>query len=99
MHCTALQLRGITLGRHRVRSPMTANQLRSVWRRKFIHTTDSKHNPPVSGNVLDRQFKKALLNQAWVSDITYMRTRSRWLYLAAVLDLHSRKTSGLGDGP
>ena len=94
--CTALQLRGITIGRHRVRSLMRLHKLRSVWRRKFIHTTDSKHTMAVSNNVLDRQFARALPNQAWVSDITYIRTRSGWLYLAAVLDLHSRKTSGLG---
>ena len=54
---------------------------------------------PISGNVLDRQFARALPNQAWVSDITYIRTRSGWLYLAAVLDMHSHKTSGLGHGP
>ena len=49
---------------------------------------------PVSPNVLARQFETPLPNQAWVSDITYIRTRSGWLYLAAVLDLHSRKIVG-----
>ena len=68
--CTALQLRGITIGRHRVRSLMRLHKLRSVWRRKFIRTTDSKHTMAVSNNVLDRQFARALPNQAWVSDIT-----------------------------
>ena len=97
--CTALQLRGITIGRHRVRSLMRAHKLRSVWRGKFIHTTDSKHTMPVSSNVLDRQFARALPNQAWVSDITYIRTRSGWLYLAAVLDLHSRKIVGWAMAP
>ena len=96
---TALHARGITLGRHRVRSLMRANQMRSVWRRKFIHTTDSKHAMPVSSNVLDRRFARALPNQAWVSDITYIRTRSGWLYLAAVLDLHSRKIVGWAMAP
>ena len=97
--CTALQSRGITIGRHRVRSLMRANQLRSVWRRKFIHTTDSKHTMPVAANVLNREFARALPNQAWVSDITYIRTRSGWLYLAAVLDLHSRKIVGWALAP
>jgi putative transposase len=92
--CTALHARGITIGRHRVRSLMRANQLRSVWRRKFIHTTDSKHTMPVAANVLNREFARALPNQAWVSDITYIRTNSGWLYLAVVLDLHSRKIVG-----
>ena len=96
---TALHMSGVTMGRHRVRSLMRANGLRPVWRRKFLHTTDSKHTMPVSPNVLARQFDKALPNQAWVSDITYIRTRSGWLYLAAVLDLHSRKIVGWAMAP
>ena len=44
--------------------------------------------------VLNRQFAQALRNQIWVCDITYIRTRRIWLYLAAVLDLHSRKIVG-----
>ena len=96
---TALHMSGVTMGRHRVRSLMRANGLRPVWRRKFLHTTDSKHAMPVSPNVLARQFDKALPNQAWVSDITYIRTRSGWLYLAAVLDLHSRKIVGWAMAP
>jgi len=55
---------------------MRARGLRSVWRRKFVHTTDSWHTMPVSPNVLTRQFEKSLPNQTWVSDITYLRTRS-----------------------
>ncbi|KVW99766.1 integrase [Thiobacillus denitrificans] len=96
---TALHMSGVTMGRHRVRSLMQANGLRPVWKRKFVHTTDSKHTMPVSPNVLARQFDKALPNQAWVSDITYIRTRSGWLYLAAVLDLHSRKIVGWAMAP
>ena len=96
---TALKSRGVPMGRHKVRSLMRANGLRSVWRRKFVHTTDSKHTMPVSPNVLARQFETPLPNQAWVSDITYLRTRSGWLYLAAVLDLHSRKIVGWAMAP
>jgi transposase InsO family protein len=91
---TAMAERGLTIGRHRVRTLMRLNGLRPVWRRKFVHTTDSKHGLAVSPNVLDRQFEQTLPNQAWVADITYIRTRSGWLYLAAVLDLHSRKIVG-----
>ena len=64
-----------------------------------MHTTDSKHTMPVSPNVLARQFENPLPNQAWVCDITYIRTRSGWLYLAAVLDLHSRKIVGWAMAP
>ena len=89
--CTALHMSGVMMGRYRICSLMRANGLRPVWRRKFVHTTDSKHTLPVSPNVLARQFDKALPNLAWASDVTYIRTRSGWLFLAAVLDLHSGK--------
>ena len=73
---------------------MRKHALKPVWKRKFTHTTDSRHGLPVFGNVLDRRFKADRPNWAWVSDITYIRTRSGWLYLAAVLDLHSTKLVG-----
>ena len=82
------------MSRHRVRTLMRLNGLRPVWRRKFVHTTDSKHTMAVSANVLNRQFEQALPNEVWVCDITYIRTNSGWLHLAAVLDLHSRKIVG-----
>ena len=91
--------RGLAIGRHRVRTLMRLNGLRPVWGAKFIHTTHSKHTMAVSPNVLNRQFEQALPNQAWVADITYIRTRSGWLYLAAVLDLHSRKIVGWAMAP
>jgi transposase InsO family protein len=95
----AMAERGHPMGRHRVRTLMKLNGLRPVWRRKFVHTTDSKHGLAVSPNVLDRQFKQALPNRVWVCDITYIRTKSGWLYLAAVLDLHSRKIVGWAMSP
>lgn len=95
----ALNGLGIRIGRYRVRRLMRAHQLKPVWKRKFVHTTDSKHNLPVFDNVLDRRFKPTTANQAWVSDITYIRTGSGWLYLAAVLDLYSRKVVGWAMAP
>ena len=91
---TAMAKRGLPMGRHRVRTLMRQSGLRPVWRRKFVHTTDSKHTMAVSPNVLNRQFEQAVANLVWVCDITYIRTRSGWLYLAAVLDLHSRRIVG-----
>jgi transposase InsO family protein len=64
-----------------------------------MHTTDSKHALPVADNLLNRQFNPPAPNQAWVADITYIRTRAGWLYLAAVLDLYSRKVVGWGMAP
>ena len=66
--------RSIAMGRHRVRTLMRLNGLRPVWRRKFVHATDSKHGLAVSANVLNGQFEQALPNSVWVCDITYIRT-------------------------
>jgi putative transposase len=55
---------------------------------------DSKHDLPVAENLLNRQFNPAAPNQAWTSDITYIRTRTGWLYFAAVMDLYSHKIIG-----
>ena len=88
---TAMAECGLAMGRHRVSTLMRLNGLRPVWRREFIYTNDSKHGQTISPNVLDRQFEQALPNRVWVADITYICTRSGWLYLAAVLDLNSRK--------
>ena len=89
----ALRAQGLEVGRYRCRTLMRVNGLRPKWRRKFIHTTDSKHDMPVAANVLDREFTPARANVAWVSDLTYIRTGSGWVYLAAVMDLYSRKSS------
>jgi transposase InsO family protein len=63
-------------------------------RRRFKTTTDSNHPHPVAPNVLMRQFEVEAPNTAWVTDITYVQTLEGWLYLAAILDLFSRRVVG-----
>jgi putative transposase len=65
--------------------------LRAKGRRKYKPTTDSNHSLPVAPNLLKRDFRTERPDAAWVSDITYIWTREGWLYLAAILDLYSRK--------
>lgn len=96
---TAVASRGIVIGIYRLRRLMRKHGLRSVWKRKFVHTTDSKHALAISPNVLNRQFNPSRPNLAWVADITYIRTRSGWLYLAVVLDLFARKVVGWAMAP
>ena len=96
---SALQGRQIVIGRYKVRRLMREANLKPVWKRKFVSTTDSKHNLPVAENILNRQFNPAMPNQAWTSDITYIRTRTGWLYLAVVMDLCSRKIIGWAMSP
>lgn len=94
-----LKAQGLPIGRHRARTLMRIDGLRSQWKRKFVHTTHSRHGLPVAANVLDRKFQPAAPDQTWASDITYIRTRSGWLYLAAVLDLYSRRIVGWAMAP
>ena len=95
----ALRDHGYDLGRHKVRKLMRQHGLKPVWKRKFVHTTNSKHSLPVAENVLDRQFNPRARDQAWTSDVTYIRTRSGWLYLAVVMDLFSRRIVGWAMAP
>jgi putative transposase len=69
--------------------------LRSKRVRKFVpSTTDAKHAHPIAPNALDREFHAERPNRKWVTDITYIETGEGWLYVAAVLDLYSRKIVG-----
>ena len=72
---------------------MKNNKIRSKVKKKFKVTTHSKHGHPVAKNLLkDIQVKKS--NEAWVSDITYIRTIEGWLYLCIIMDLYSRNIVG-----
>jgi len=68
--------------------------IRSKTRKKYKATTNSKHNYPVSENILNQNFKVAKLGQVWVSDITYIPTSEGFLYLASIMDLYSKRIIG-----
>ena len=67
-------------------------------KRKVISTTDSRGNKSIADNLLQRNFKTTAANKKWVGDITYIWTDERWLYLATVMDLYSRKIVGYAMG-
>ena len=73
---------------------MRENGLNARRRRKYIPTTDSKHNFAVCENLLNREFAASKGGQKWVSDITYLRTSGGWIYLTMILDLFDRKIIG-----
>ncbi len=85
---------GFRLGRVRTRTLMKLAGIMARERRKFRITTNSKHNLPVAGNLLNRQFEVTQPDRVWGSDITYVWTRQGWIYLAVVLDLFSRRVVG-----
>ena len=60
----------------------------------YVATTDSTHGQAVAQNVLNRQFTVEQANEVWVSDITYIWTTTGWIYLAVIIDLHSRMVIG-----
>ncbi|GAA4875230.1 hypothetical protein GCM10023333_05600 [Ferrimonas pelagia] len=62
--------------------------------KKFKVTTDSKHKLPVAPNLLEQDFEAEAPNQKWAGDITYLWTSEGWLYLAVIIDLHSRAVVG-----
>ena len=89
-----LKADGIAVSRKRVARIMRELGLVGRRKRRFKATTDSKHNLPVAENVLDRNFEVDAPDVAWVTDITYVWTAEGWLYLAAILDLFSRRVVG-----
>jgi putative transposase len=89
-----LQDRGLRVSKSRVARRMRAVGLRSKVRRRYRVTTDSKHHFPVAPNLLERNFTTNAPDRAWVSDITYLATRTGWLYLTVIIDLFSRLVVG-----
>ena len=90
----ALMAEDFDISRHKARTLMKNLDLRVRTAKKYRVTTNSKHKYPVASNLLNRQFNVPGPNIAWVTDITYIWTNEGWLYLAAVIDLYSRRVVG-----
>ncbi len=89
-----LKALGLEVGHNRIARLMKEHGLRSSRPKRFKRTTDSGHSLPVAANVLDRKFDADGPDQAWVTDITYVRTWEGWLYVNVILDLFSRRVVG-----
>jgi putative transposase len=90
----ALSKRNRTVSRRRIGRLMREAHLACKTKRKFKATTNSKHDLPISPNLLDRQFTVDQPDQIYAGDITYIHTQEGWLYLAVVIDLYSRQVVG-----
>jgi transposase InsO family protein len=90
-----LRRKGFFCGRNRVARLMQLHKIvaRKAPRRRPI-TTRQRPGARIAPNLLNREFSASLPNQKWVSDITYIDTAEGWLYLASILDLHSRRVVG-----
>jgi putative transposase len=89
-----LRARGIRTSKKRVERIMRQEGIAARRKRRFRRTTDSNHASPIAPNHLARAFDVPLPNKAWVTDVTYVWTLEGWLYLAAILDLCSRRVVG-----
>jgi putative transposase len=89
-----LKYQGIPCSLNRVARIMRQSEIKSKTMRKYKATTDSCHSLPVAPNLLNQHFDVSSPNKVWVADITYIATAEGWLYLAALMDLYSRKIIG-----
>ena len=88
-----LNRRGFEVNHKRVLRLMRQDNLLCLRHKSFVVTTDSKHDLPVYPN-LARDLAPSDVNQLWVADITYIRLRAEFVYLAVVLDAFSRRVIG-----
>jgi transposase InsO family protein len=90
-----LRKKGRCHGRNRVARLMKEKGLCARQKGRYrVQTTDSNHDEPIAPNRLAAAPKATGPNQLWVADITYIETKEGWLYLAAILDLYSRRIVG-----
>lgn len=94
IHKELLQ-RGVSCGLNTVAKYMSEAGIAANRRTKFrISTTDSNHDQPIALNLLNQDFTTKTINEVWLTDITYIPTKEGFTYLAAFVDLHSRKIIG-----
>jgi len=90
-----LRKQGRRHGRNRIARLMQQEGLCGRQKRRYrVQTTNSNHDQPIAPNRLAEAPKATAPNQLWVADITYIETKENWLYLAAIMDLYSRKVVG-----
>jgi putative transposase len=94
IHAELSDEHGIRVGCKRVARLMRAAHLQGVWPHRFVITTvrDDAAKQPI--DLVNRGFYAEYPDRLWVADITYVPTWSGFLYLAAVLDVYSRKVVG-----
>ena len=85
---------GLHVGRKRVARLMRAAHLQGVWPHRFVVTTVRQADAKQPVDLVARGFHAEYPDRLWVADITYVPTWSGFLYLAAVLDVYSRKVVG-----
>ena len=94
----ALRREGETCGRHRVCRLLRKHGIQAKRRQRYMRTRGSYQRVPPAPNLLAWPFVSPKPDAVWVADITFVPTRAGWLYLAAILDLHTRQIVGWAMG-
>jgi len=90
-----LNMGGFEANEKRVHRLMKKHHIFAKTKKKFrVCTTDSKHRFPISPNLVEQDFRASKPNELWLSDITYISTIVGWVYLAAIIDVFTRKIVG-----
>lgn len=90
----ALNQQGVSCGKHRVARLRRDAGIEARRTRRFRIAVEHHKMPAVAPDLVQRQFHADAPNRIWVGDVTFIRTRAGWLYLAMLLDLYSRKVIG-----
>lgn len=90
-----LKALGFSCSKSTIERLMRANGMVSKVRKKYKATMDAPHAMPIAPNRVNQKFQVEAPNQLWMGDITYLRTKQGWFYLAVVLDAYSRKVVGV----
>lgn len=89
-----LRVEDFDVRRYRASRLMVQLGLEAKQRAAYKVTTMGKHSDSVADNLLNQNFDPVGPNQIWAGDITYLKTGEGWMYLAAVMDLYSRRIVG-----
>lgn len=89
-----LKQSGMVCGKHRVARLRRQAGIEALRKRRFRLGSKSRNTAPAAPNLLRWPFKAALPDQIWVTDVTFIPTRSGWLYLTVMIDLHTRLVVG-----
>lgn len=90
----AMRQQGIACGKHRVARLRRSAGIEARRKRRWRVTVEHHKMPALAPDRLERNFQQVQPDRVWVGDVTFIRTRAGWLYLAMLLDLYSRKVVG-----
>lgn len=96
-----LNRQGVACAKHQVARIRKQAGIEARRKQRFRRVTEHHYTAPPAPDLLQRRFQASQPDEVWVGDFTYIRTRRGWLFLAALLDLYSRKVVGwsMGDKP